>query len=236
MGLELGLNRFVGEEAFEASGKEEAVFVIKRDEALIESCVVESVQADAVADIEAFRFMIAPRENVGGDGEFTNRQAGNGAAVVVVVENDVPEVVLTPPLFGKAGRFSFTAWRSGDSADASAGDDFGDFLVAGDEEGIEAFLAERDEFGGLLVEFLPERPVERARSFKAFDATQLEGRIERGEVAEFHRHRTGRAAYAFRKIDDDGLSLIKLPKAELVIEVEDDEELVSGPSFACGHG
>ena len=45
-------------------------------------------------------------------------------------------------------------------------------------------------------------------------------------VAEFHRHRTRRAADAHGEIDDDRLLSIELPEAELVIEIEDDEERV----------
>ena len=194
MRFELVLNGFVGEVGFEASGKKQAEFVIEADESLIEGCVVQTVEGDTVADVEAFCLVAAPREDVGGDEEFADRQAGDGAAVVVVVENDVPEVVLTPALFGESDRFGFTTWRSGDPADASARDDFGGLGIRLDEEGIEAFLAERDEFGRVLVEFVPDGAVEVAGSLEAFDAAKFECRVEGGEVAEFHRHSAGCAS------------------------------------------
>jgi hypothetical protein len=133
-------------------------------------------------------------------------------------------------------RLGFTGSRSGDSADAGAGDDFGGFLFTGDEEGIEAFLAERDEFGRLLVELFPDRAVERACSFQSFDAAKFQGGVERGEIAKFHCHRAGGAADAFRQIDDDRLALVELAEAEFVIEIENDEELIPCPAVSGCHG
>ena len=57
-------------------------------------------------------------------------------------------------------------------------------------------------------------------------------------VAEFHRHRTRRAADAHGEIDDHRLLSIELPEAELVVEIEDDEERVgvrgTCPRFPTG--
>jgi hypothetical protein len=43
-------------------------------------------------------------------------------------------------LFGRADDFGSAAGRAGDSTDASAGDDFGGFVIGLDEQVVEAFL------------------------------------------------------------------------------------------------
>ena len=43
------------------------------------------------------------------------------------------------------------------------------------------------------------------------------------------------ASHALGEIDDDGLAGVELSEAEFVIEIEDDEELVAGPSVSGCH-
>jgi hypothetical protein len=133
---------------------------------------------------------------VGGDEQLADGQAGKGTVVAVVVEDDFAEVILPAALFGRPGGLGLAGRRAGDPADAGAGDDFGGLGFGFGEEGVEALLTERDEFGGVLLELLPHGAVEVARSLKAFDAAKLQGRIKGGEVAEFHRHGAGRATDA----------------------------------------
>ena len=76
----------MGQQTAEAGGEEEAEVVVEGDQALVECGVVEAVEGDVVADIEAFAFVVAPREDVRGDKEIAHGQTGDGAAVVVVVE------------------------------------------------------------------------------------------------------------------------------------------------------
>jgi hypothetical protein len=84
--------------------------------------VGKAVEDDAIADDEAFGFVAAPREDVGGDEEVAEWKAGDGAAVAVVVEDDLAEVVLSPTLFGGPGDFG-PVRRALDPADADAADD-----------------------------------------------------------------------------------------------------------------
>lgn len=42
---------------------------------------MEAIEGDAVADIEAFVFVAAPREYVRGDEKFADRESGEGAAI-----------------------------------------------------------------------------------------------------------------------------------------------------------
>ena len=71
----------MGEAPSKVGGEHESQIVIEGDESLVEGGIVEPVEGDAVADIEAFRFVTAPREDVGGDEQLANGQAGEGAAV-----------------------------------------------------------------------------------------------------------------------------------------------------------
>ena len=194
MGFELVLNGCVGQEGFETTGKDQSQVVIECDQPLVEGCIVESVEGDAVANVEAFCLVAAPREDVGGNEEFADRQADKGTAVVVVVENDLAEVILTSALFGESGGFGFAGGWARGFTDANAGDDFGGLGIRLDKEGIEAFLAERDEFGRVLVEFVPDGAVEVAGSLEAFDAAKFKCGVEGSEVAEFHRHSAGCAS------------------------------------------
>ena len=193
-------------------------FIIEADQSLVEGCIVEPVEADSVADVEALAFVAAPRQDVGGDEELADGKAGDGAAVAVLVQDDLAEVILTTALLGGPGDFGFAAWRAFDPADAGAGDDFGGFVFGFGEQRVEALLAEWNEIGGVVVELLPHGAVQIAR-----------------EVAELHRHRARRATDALGEIDNDGLLLIELPEAELVVEIEDDEELVPRPAVSGCH-
>ena len=88
---------------------------------------------------------------MGGDEQLADGQAGKGTVVAVVVEDDVAEVILSTTLFRRTRHFRFAGWRAYDFADAGAGDDFGGLGFGFGEEGVEALLAERDEFGGRCV-------------------------------------------------------------------------------------
>ncbi len=233
--LKAGFHGLVGETRLEMGGEQEAEIVIEGDESLVEGGIVQPVESDAIADAEAFRFVTAPREDVGGDEKLADGQAGDGAAVAVVVEDDLAEVILPAALFGGAGDFGFAGGRAGNSADAGAGDDFGSLRFGFHKQGVEPLLTERDKLDGVLVEFFPHGPVELARSLETINSAQLQCGVERGEVAEFHCHRTRGAADAFGQIDDHWLPLVKLPEAKLVIEIEDDEKLFSCPSISGSH-
>ena len=85
VGFEMAGHGFLRQEGFEAGGEKHPQFVIEADESLIESGIMEAIEADAVADVEAFRFMVAPGENMGGDEKFADGQGCDAAAVVVIV-------------------------------------------------------------------------------------------------------------------------------------------------------
>ena len=59
--------------------KNQPQIVIKADQSLVEGGVVEAVEADSVADVEALAFVAAPRQDVGGDEELADGKAGDGA-------------------------------------------------------------------------------------------------------------------------------------------------------------
>ncbi len=182
MDLKARPHGFLREKGFKTRGEQQGEFIIEADQPLVEGGVVEAVEADAVADVEALAFVAAPRQDVGGDEKLADGQAGDGAAVGVVVEDDLAEIVLPAALFGGAGDFGFAAWRAFDPADAGAGDDFGGFVFGFGEQRVEALLTERNEIGGVFVELLPHGAVEVARSGQTDDSAQLQSRIQRGEV------------------------------------------------------
>ena len=55
--LKAGFHGLVGETRLEVGGEHEAEIVIEGDEPLVEGGIVEPVEGDAVADVEAFRFV-----------------------------------------------------------------------------------------------------------------------------------------------------------------------------------
>lgn len=170
VGFELGFHRLMGQECLETDGKNQPQIIIKTNQPLIKRRIVEPVEADAIADVEAFRFVAAPREDVGGDEEFADGQTGEGATVGVVVEHDFAEVVLPAALFGGTRDFGFAGRRTRNLADAGAGDDFRGFFFSFRKEGVETFLTEGNEFGRVLVELVPYGAVEVAGSGQAADS------------------------------------------------------------------
>src|SRR5882724_4457209 len=99
----------------------------------------------------------------------------------------------------------------------------------------EGFLALRNARVEVGVKIIPHLAVEFAGAGKAANAAHLHGRIQRGEVAEFHCKARWRASKLACNFDDDGIAGVELAKAELVIDVERDEQFVARPSFARGH-
>ena len=180
-------------------------FIIEADQSLVEGGVVEAVEADSVADIEALAFVAAPWQDVRGDEEFADGQTGEAAAVAVVVEDDLSEIVLPAPLFRRTRHFRFACWRAFDPTDAGAGDDFGEFVFGFGEQRVEEFLTEWNKIGGIGMEFLPHGAVEVARAFKPPDAAEFQGWIQRGEIVELHCDAARRPSHAVCKIDDDRL-------------------------------
>lgn len=152
--------------------------LIKPDQTLIEGGIMEAVEGDAVPGVEAFCFMIDPREDVGGDEEITDGQAGQSTAIVIVVEHRIAEITLASTLFGRASSFRIAGWRPGDAPDAGAGDDFGGFGIGIDEEGVKMLLAEGNEFGWILMKILPDLAIQIAGFLKSMDASELQRGIE----------------------------------------------------------
>lgn len=120
-------------------------------------------------------------------------------------------------------------------ADAVIWNHFCGFGFRFHEQGIEAFLAERNEFGGIRVKFVPHFPIQDTGTSKAFDTAKSQRGIKRCQITELHCHRTWGAPNAFGQIYDHRLPLIKLTEAELMIEIEDDEKLIPRPAFAGSH-
>ena len=228
--LKAGSHRFVGETRAKVRGEHEAKVIIEGDEALVEGCVMESVEGDAIADVEALRFMTTPGQDMGGDEKDSDRQAGEGTAVAIIVEDDLAEIILPAALFGGPGDLGLAECWAIDSPDTVAGDDFGGFAFGFSEEGVEALTAKRDKFGGVFVEFFPDGAVEVAGSREADDAAQLENRIEGCEVPQLHRHARWCAAHAAGEVDDHGLARTDLSEWNLMIEIQDDEKFVTGPA------
>ena len=209
--------------------------MIKGDETLIKGGIKQTVQRDAVADVEPFRFVIGPRQDVRGNEQFPNGQACDGAAVVIVVQHRIPEIALATALFGWSQDFGVAHRLARNAADPGAGNDLGGFVGGIDKEGVEVVLAEWNPFGWVLMKRLPHFSIKIAGTFESMDATQLQCRVKRCKVTEFHRNGTRRATKPFGEIDDHWLTLVKLPEAEFVIKVEDDEELFTGPTDSVSH-
>jgi len=147
--------------------------VVKRNESLIKSSVMKAVESDAIANVEAFGFVAAPWQNVRGDEQLADWEAGDGAAVGVVVEDDLTEVVLSSALLRGADGFSVPNWLALQEPDAVAGNDLSCFIFGFNEQGVELFLTERNNLRRIVVEFLPRLVVEVARPWQAHDATQF---------------------------------------------------------------
>lgn len=57
----------------------------------------------------------------------------------------------------------------------------------------------------------------------------------RREVVKLHGNAAGRATESDGEVPDHGLSGIELPKAQFVIQVQNDQKFVAGPTFTDSH-
>ena len=73
MSFELRFHRILRQECFDPVGQNHPQIIIETDQPLVEGGVVEAVEGDAVADVEAFGFVVAPWKNVRGDEKFADR-------------------------------------------------------------------------------------------------------------------------------------------------------------------
>ena len=79
------------------------------------------------------------------------------------------------------------------------------------------------------MEFIPHAAVERTSALEALDPAELQHRVERSEIIQFHSNAVGTTAELFRQRDNCRLPRVQLSKRKFVVEVQRDEEFVASP-------
>jgi len=172
-GFECGLYCAVRKQSLDSHRENKAEFVIECDKSLIESRIVQAIERDSISDVQAFRFVITPRQNVRCDNQLTNGEPGKTATTTEVIKHNISEVILSPALFGHRDDFGLPGRRSPNGPDSFAGNDFSCLVLRFDKEGIETLLAQWNKFSQVGVELIPNLSVEVACTGKSYDAADL---------------------------------------------------------------
>src|SRR5262249_2410054 len=81
----------------------------------------------------------------------------------------------------------------------------------------------------IRIELVPNLLVGATDAAQPLHASLLVGRIERSEIAQFHRHRARSPPDDLGQIDDPWIPSVTLPEAQLAIEIESGNQLHAGP-------
>jgi hypothetical protein len=219
----------------ESRRKNQTEVVVKRNQEFVKGGVVKPGQAKAVADIEPFGGMRAPRQDVRRYQQVAHSQRRHAAATTEVVQHRLPKILLPTPEFHIRRRLRRTHWRTLPHPYAFPRQHLEFTILISTKQLPESFLARRHRVGEICMKLGPDFAVERARALQSFDAPQLQSQIKRGEVAEFHGHAVRAAPEFFRERDNRGMPCMKLPERQFVIEVQRDEQLVARPAFSGCH-
>jgi DNA-binding XRE family transcriptional regulator len=218
--------------------KDEAQLVVERDQSTVEGAIVEPRKADAVPLVEAFVGVALPRKNVAGDQKLAHSNPGNAAAAIEGVEHHLPEELL-PAARGNQGRdIGWAGGRSEHFANPHPDAFYQiDLIVRGSpDQRAERFFGQRHHFVMMLLKLRPDLAIQIARAREPFPSTRLHRRIERGQIAELHRHASRRAVHVLGDVLDEGLGFVELTKRNLLVNVQHHEQFVATPAFASGHG
>ena len=219
-------------------GQHKPQFIVEGDQPAVKGSIVDSGEGKPIAHVQPFGRIFAPRQDVGGYQKFSNGKPGYAAAAAEIVQNRVSEVVLTSPLFGCGEGLGRANGRTLVQYDSNRRLDF-DFVVVVDREKLaKRFFAGRYGFLERRVELGPGTAIQRARTFQPFDPSRLQSRIQGRKVAQLHGDTAGGAPESRGEHCDRRVLLVELRKSELVVEIQRDEQLITGPfsSGGGGHG
>lgn len=220
----------------QALGKHQPHVVVEGDQSAVECCVVQPRQTQTVANIEPLRGMRSPRQNVRGDQQFAHGELRHAAQTTEIIEHGVAEIFLPSSKFHGCDRFGRASWRAFANTYSLAREDLEVGIFGDGKKFSQGFFALWDGLFEVVVELLPNREIQFACPGQTLDSSQSQSRIQRCKVAQLHGQTIGAAAELIRQSNDCGLPVMKLPKGELVIKIQRDEELIAIPLRAGNHG
>ena len=205
--------------------------VVERDQPLVEGPVVERVQQQAVRGGHLLRRRrVLPWLDVAGDEQRVERDSRDAAAVAVVVDKRVAEILLVDP-FRYQGRTVVADPRRDDSLHDGIGVRSGTVVRAVqrrcqqlggfEHQGVAAFL--------VLVPYLPVQPAAVGQPL---------GRpvpVKGGQIAEFERHRRRRAADVLGEFPDGRIALVPFPGGQDSVQGERHHGLFARPVVPSRH-
>ena len=174
----------------------------------------------------------APWADVARDQEARHGNTGDAAAHTVSVENGLTKKLLAAAklhhaqFFGRAGRRNPGRRFEAHAVALEEIDLFG-FIVG--EEIVEELFALRRECGDVSAKLRPHGAILFGSSDETFDAPRSKHGVEGGEVTQFHREAAGRAAHFFGDVDDERVALVQLSERKFAVEIQRDEEVLTGP-------
>lgn len=204
----------------ELVGEADGKIVVDPHQAAVEGVVVECVEAAAIAWVEAVRGVGGgPRNDMAGDEQFRDGEAGDAAAPVEGGNDSAAEEALIHAHPDEG--FAFGA-GGGKAAFVDSGDGFEGEAKAG---GKQVFALEGE---GLRMgsEFLPDLGNALGDAGEPADSAALERGVEAGEVAELHRDRIGSSSKYSGEFYDAAIAVMELAEGEVAIEVEGEEVLL----------
>lgn len=141
---------------------------VKSDQATIESRIVQSRQAESVADVQSLRFIPTPRHNMRSDQQLTNTEPSHTTTSSEIIQDGLPEIFLTTANIHRGPSFRRSQWNLAHSHT---------FLWSYFNLQVFVRVKERSERGftrwrslrEIVVKLPPRCPVERARAGQPFD-------------------------------------------------------------------
>jgi len=99
---------------------------------------------------------------------------------------------------------------------------------------MQHFLTLWREGGQGPVELVPDGPVLFRRSGQSPNAARLLHRVQGGEIAEFHCQTARCPPHLGRDLLNYGVAPVELAKGKLAVQIERDQEMITGPLHARG--
>lgn len=166
------------------------------------------------------------------DQEARHGNTGDAAAYTVSVEDGLTKKLLAAAklhhaqFFGRAGRRN-PGRRF--EAHAVALEEIDLFGFVAREKVVEQLFAFRCERREVAAKLSPHRAILFGGSDETFDASCGEHGVKGGEVAQLHREAAGRAAHFLCDVDDERVALVQFSEGEFAVEIQRDEEVLTGP-------
>jgi DNA-binding XRE family transcriptional regulator len=235
--FETVMKGIVSDSATKFFADHETKIFVECNQSPIESCVMDSGQAEAVLRIQPLVWMRTPRQNVTRNEQLANRDAGNAAATIKSIQHHLPKELLSSPDCYFIARFSRTC-RCRRHSHAPNSDALHQlhlvhfFSVEEPAKHIFAYWCQRV---AICLKLGPDLTIKVDRARQSFSSARSNRRIEGCEVRQFHRKTAGRPFHPLSDVLDYRLSLVEKTERDFLVDIQRDEQFITGPASAIGH-